>query len=210
MPRTFQDVIDTEEALRELMGTPSELALRKQISKLDHHVQKLIRHSPFLLIGSAGADGRCDVSPRGDEPGFVHVLDEQTLLIPDRPGNRRADTLINVLQNPHVGLLFVIPNMEETVRINGRATIIRDADLLALMPARGKVPELAIAVDVEEVFLQCAKALKRSNLWKPEHWPERSSLPSLAEMLIDQAKPAGVTVPEMECALEEAYRTKLY
>jgi PPOX class probable FMN-dependent enzyme len=206
----FADVITNEDELRGVIGVPSELSLRKEINRLDHHCQFLISRAPFLLISSSGRDGRGDISPRGDAPGFVRVLDETTLLIPDRSGNRRADTLINVLENPYVGLLFLIPTMEETLRVNGRAMIVRDADLLATMAFRGKTPQLGIAVEVELAFLQCAKALKRSHLWEPSTWPQRSELPTLARMLIDQAKPAGVTVNELECALEEAYRTKLY
>jgi PPOX class probable FMN-dependent enzyme len=206
----FADVITSEDELRAMIGVPSELSLRKEITRLDHHCRLLISRAPFLLVSSSGRDGRCDVSPRGDAPGFVRVLNETMLLIPDRSGNRRADTLINVLENPYVGLLFLIPTMEETLRVNGRATLVRDADLMATMVFRGKTPELAIAVEVELAFLQCAKALKRSHLWEPSTWLERSELPTLAQMLIDQAKPDGVTVDEMACALDEAYRTKLY
>ena len=203
-------MITNIDELRAVIGVPSELSLRKEITWLDHHCRLLISRAPFLLISSSSSDGRCDVSPRGDAPGFVMVLDDKTLLIPDRSGNRRADTLMNVLENPHLGLLFLIPTMEETLRINGRATIVRDPELMTMMEFRGKTPLLALAVEVDEVFLQCAKALKRSNLWKSESWPQRSELPTLAQMLIDQAKPDNMTVDEMECALEEAYRTKLH
>jgi PPOX class probable FMN-dependent enzyme len=206
----FADVVTSEEELRTLIGVPSELSVRKELTRLDHHCRRLIAHAPFLLIGSSSRDGRCDVSPRGDAAGFVTVLDETTLLIPDRSGNRRADTLLNVLENPHVGLLFVIPGMEETLRVNGRATIVRDPELMASMVVRGKTPLLALAVEIDVVFLQCAKALKRSHLWEPEAWPPRAELPTLAQMLVDQAKPDGVTVDDMACALDEAYRTKLY
>lgn len=210
MSQSFSDVITNKDDLRALIGFPSELSLRKEITWLDNHCQLLISQSPFLLISSSGSDGRCDVSPRGDAPGFVVVLDEKTLLIPDRTGNKRADTLLNVLENPHLGLLFMIPTMEETLRVNGRAKIVRDADLMAKMEFRGKTPQLALGVEVDEVFLQCAKALKRSHLWEPGHWPRRSELPTLAQMLMDQAKPEGLTVDALDCALEEAYRTKLY
>jgi PPOX class probable FMN-dependent enzyme len=207
---SFADVITSEDELRTVIGVPSDLSLRKEITRLDHHCQLLISRAPFLLIGSSDRDGNCDVSPRGDAPGFVRVLDETMLLIPERSGNRRADTLINVLENPYVGLLFLVPTMEETLRVNGRAKLVRDPDLMATMVFRGKTPHLAIAVEVELAFLQCAKALKRSHLWQPETWPQRSALPTMAQMLVDHVKPEGVSVHEMECTLEEAYRTKLY
>ena len=158
----FADVVATEEELRALLGQPSELVIKKQLPALDHTLPRLHRASPFVLLGTADADGHCDVSPRGDAPGFVLVLDERTLVIPDRPGNRRIDSLRNIVQNGAVGLLFMIPGVEETLRVNGRACIVRDADLLARLEARGKVPTLAIVVEVEEAFLHCAKALKRS------------------------------------------------
>jgi PPOX class probable FMN-dependent enzyme len=150
------------------------------------------------------------VSPRGDGPGFVHVLGDKTLLIPERPGNRRADTLTNIIENPRVGLLFLIPNVEETLRINGRACLIRDPDLLAQMAFKGKVPVLAIAVDAEEVFFHCAKAFRRSHLWQPEHWPDRSELPTLGQILVDQTRLEDTTAEVLDCSIEEAYQTRLY
>jgi PPOX class probable FMN-dependent enzyme len=150
------------------------------------------------------------VSPRGDGPGFVHVLDEQTLLIPDRPGNKRFDSLRNIIEHGAVGLLFMIPQIGETLRVNGRAQIVRDADLLARLEAQGKIPALAIAVDVEEAFIQCAKALKRSHLWEPESWQDPSLLTSRAKMFIDHASMTGVTVEEMEASLAESYAKRLY
>ena len=172
----FSTVITTEAELRALMGEPSELSLRKQQSALDVHCRAFIGLAPFLLVGTVGIDGLCDVSPRGDAPGFVQVLDEQTLVIPERPGNRRIDTLRNIIQTGSVGLLFMVPGMEETLRVNGRAQLVRDADLLERMAVQGKPPLLAIGVTVEECFLQCAKALKRSHLWQPEAWPACNAL----------------------------------
>jgi uncharacterized protein len=130
-------------------------------------------------------------------------------LIPDRPGNRRADTLTNILANPHVGLLFLIPNVEETLRVNGRAWIVRDADLRERLAFQGKVPLLALAVEVEEVYFHCAKAFRRSRLWQPEHWPDRSALPTLGRILVDQVK-LEQTPESLDCTLEEIYQTTLY
>ena len=206
----FRDVLRSESEVREVVGYPSELAARKQLAALDEHCRAFIARSPFLLLGSASAAGRCDVSPRGDVPGFVLVLDEKHLAIPDRPGNRRIDSLRNLLENPQVGLLFVIPGVEETLRVNGRACIVRDPEILARMEVMGKQPHLAIGVEVEESFLHCAKAFKRSHLWETDRWPDRSSLPSMARMLLDQTRPAGKTVEDMERALNESYTKRLY
>ena len=208
--QTFTNKITSEAELRTLMGEPSELVIRKQLPALDAHCQAFIALSPFLLIGTVGTDGLGDVSPRGDPPGFVHVVDEQTLLIPDRPGNRRIDSLRNILQTGAIGLLFMVPNVEETLRVNGRACLIQDEAWLARLALQGKRPQLAIAVTVEECFLQCAKALKRSHLWQPEHWPARDALPSLAQILIDQVKPANTTVEQMEAYIKESYTKRLY
>ena len=206
----FQHVVTSEAELREVVGVPSDLVLRKQLPALDAHCRAFIARSPFVLVGTAGASGGCDVSPRGDGPGFALVLDERTLLIPDRPGNRRVDGFRNVLENPHVGLLFVIPGMEETLRVNGRARIVRDPDLMERMAVMGKVPTLALAVEVEEAFLHCAKAFKRSRLWQAESWPDRAALPSLGRMLLDQAKPTDATAEQLDAAIEESYANRLY
>lgn len=207
---SFTDLVTSEAELRALLGQPSDTVIRKQLPALDVHCRAFIALSPFLLIGTANANGDCDVSPRGDAPGFVLTLDDHTLVIPDRPGNRRIDSLRNIVTCGTIGLLFMIPGVEETLRINGQACIVRDADILARLEARGKVPTLAIGVTVEEAFLQCAKALKRSRLWDSATWPERTALPTLAQILHDQVPMPGVTVEELEASLEESYRTRLY
>src|SRR5207248_6499030 len=181
----FRDVVTDEKDLRALLGTPSEVALKKQIAALDGHCRALIAHAPFMLLATAGADGRCDVSPKGDPPGFARVLDDTHLVIPDRPGNKRLDGMRNILENPHVGLIFLVPARGETLRVNGRAAITRDPELLARMEVGGKRPLLAIGVEVEEVFLHCAKAFKRSRLWEPERWPDLAALASSARMFRD-------------------------
>jgi PPOX class probable FMN-dependent enzyme len=206
----FEQVVGSEAELRAIVGEPSERAVKKQIERLDEHCRAIIAASPFMLLGTSSASGWCDVSPKGDAPGFVAVLDERTLAIPDRPGNKRVDSLKNIIENPRVGLLFIVPGKGETLRVNGRATIVRDPALLARLAFEGKEPLLAVVVEVEEAFAHCSKAFIRSHLWQPEHWPDQSELPSIARMMMDHAKPTGVTLEELEEGVAEAYRTKLY
>lgn len=207
---TFRQPVTSLDDVRDMIGEPSELVLRKELSRLDAHCRAFIARAPFLLLGTAGASGRCDVSPRGDAPGFVLVLDDNTIVIPDRPGNKRIDSFQNILENGHVGLLFIVPGVEETLRLNGRAMLVRDPDILERLSAQSKTPTIAIAVEVEEVFLHCAKAFRRSKLWNTEAWPERSALPTLGKMLTDQLHLDASTVAELDCAIEEAYVKKLY
>ena len=207
---TFRQTISNEEELRQVLGHPNELSLGKEIHALDEHCRNFIARSPFLLIGTANADGKGDVSPKGDPAGFVQVLDDHTLVIPDRPGNRRFDSLVNLLENPQVGLLFLVPGVEETLRINGTATIVRDEELLGRMTVQGKQPLLAIVVEVREAFLHCAKAFKRSKLWDQESLITRSELPSLARMIVDQTNNAVCSLEELEEHIEEANRTTMY
>jgi PPOX class probable FMN-dependent enzyme len=164
-PPEFKEIVGSLEELRALMGEPSEVALRKDIGRLDEHCRAFIARAPFVLIATADAAGRCDVSPKGDAPGFALVVDDRHLLIPDRPGNKRFDGMRNLLENPGIGLLFLVPGSEETLRVNGRARIVRDPEWRARLAAQGKTPQLAIAVEVHEAFLHCAKCVKRSGLW---------------------------------------------
>ena len=206
----FKDGVKDMAELRALVGEPSELARKKQIDHLDRHCREYIAHAPFLLLATSDATGRCDVSPKGDAPGFVHVIDDRHLVIPDRPGNKRFDGISNILENPHVGLIFLVPRYEETLRVNGRATVTRDPELLARMDVGGRRPLLAIGVEVEEVFMHCAKAFKRSGLWQPERWPDISSMAPAACVLFDMAKPTDKTVADIEKGLDFAYAKTLY
>jgi PPOX class probable FMN-dependent enzyme len=206
----FHDVVSSEDELCRLVGRPSELALRKEIAELDHHCRAFIAQSPFLLLATADAAGRCDVSPKGDAPGFALVLGARHLAIPDRPGNRRLDGMRNLLENPHVGLIFLVPGQEETLRVNGRAWIVRDGTLLDRMRVAGKRPQLAIGVEVEACFFHCAKAFKRSGLWHPGTWPDPSGLAPAAQVLFDQAQPPGATVEDVAERLRESYTRRLY
>jgi len=206
---TFSEIVTSEDELRAVLGYPAARAVNKEIARLDVHCCAIISRSPFVLISSSNAEGRLDVSPKGDPPGFVQVLDEETLAIPDRPGNRRADTFRNVLQNPRVGLLFLIPGRQETLRVNGRAAIVRDLPLRERMAVNGKVPELALVVSVEEVFVHCAKCILRSRLWDRVASPDVAGLPSHARCLVDHAKLAE-SVEEIQASVEQGYKTKLY
>ncbi len=180
--RLTEATIDDEGALRALIGEPSPIVLAKSSATLNRLTRRFIEASPFLCLATADAEGTCDVSPRGDPRGFVRILDDATLLVPERPGNRLADSLRNILQNPHVGLIFVIPGIGDTFRVNGRATLTTDAELLAPCAVAGRVPKLGILVDIESAYPQCSKALLRSNLWDPERFVDRSTLPTSGEL----------------------------
>ncbi len=207
---TAHGVISTIEELRAILGVPSEGAVAKELKWLDRYARYFVEHSPFVLLSSANRAGQCDVSPKGDQPGFVKVLDEKTLLIPDRPGNRRADTFENVLENPQVGTIFLIPEVEETLRVNGRATITADQTLLEQCEVSGKTPKLGFLIEAEEVYFHCAKAFKRSNLWNPDAWQGRGELPSLGVIMAEQLKIVEMSGDELNCELEEAYVKNLY
>ena len=176
-------VLRTEDELRETIGAPSDVVVSKIADHLNPLTRQFIEASPFMCIATSAPDGRCDVSPRGDPAGFVRILDERRLLIPDRPGNRIADTLRNIMANPHVGLLFLIPGVGDSFRVNGRASVVDDQELLAASEVDGKVPKLGILVEIEEAYTQCSKALIRSDLWNPEHHIDRSDLPSSGAIL---------------------------
>jgi hypothetical protein len=192
--------ITSEQELRDLYGHPGERAVAKERPVLNADCRAFIAHAPFLVMGTAGADGRCDVSPKGDAPGFVHVIDERHLAIPDRLGNNRLDGLRNILENDHVGLIFFIPGREDTLRVNGRARIARDEALLDRLAVNGKRPVTALVVEVEQAFMHCARAFKRAGLWEPARWPEAAGVRSMQRMIWDllPVKPAGQTVEEYE------------
>ncbi|HET9111498.1 MAG TPA: pyridoxamine 5'-phosphate oxidase family protein [Ktedonobacterales bacterium] len=209
-PLTLDQPLTRVEDLRALIGTPGAPALNKQIDHLDEHCRRFIALSPLLFIASTSEAGLCDVSPKGDAPGFVRVLDERRLAIPDRPGNRRADTLINILERPQVALLFVIPGMRETLRINGAAALYTDPTLLDTLTAQGKPPQLAIIVEAREVFLHCGRALIRSKLWETVSWPQPETLPSAPHIFTDHIALPGVTCEVAEESLEASYTTELY
>jgi uncharacterized protein len=176
-------MIGAEDALRSLLGDPTALVQSKISDRLNDLTRQFIERSPFLCLATSAADGSCDVSPKGDPAGFVKILDERTLLLPDRPGNRLADSLRNVLENPHIALLFVVPGVTDTFRVNGRAEIVTDTELLELCAVEGKVPKLAMRIEIEQAYTHCSKAFLRSNLWDPERFVDRSELPTPGELL---------------------------
>jgi uncharacterized protein len=196
--------------LRPLYSNPSTLARAKQLALIDTHCRNFIARSPLVMVGSVHPERGMDVSPRGDAPGFVRVLDEHHLAIPDRPGNNRLDTLENLLEKPAIGLFFVIPGIDETLRVNGTARLTRTQWLLDSMAVAGKIPKLAIVVTVTEAFLHCAKALKRAHLWDDDYRLERKELPTLGRMIIEQTYAPGLTAEEADARIEADYRTNLY
>jgi len=207
---TFKDVVTDESQLRDIFGWPTERARNKQINRLDQHCRAIIAKSPFLLLGTSNGSGRCDVSPKGDYPGFVRVLDDSTLAIPDLPGNNRLDTLTNMLANPQVGLIFLIPGMNEALRINGVVRLVKDSELLESLAFQDKLPKLAIVVDVQEAFIHCSKALVRSKLWSGENKIERSELPSMAEILRDHAELTDCDLTQLQAELDHRAITTLH
>ncbi len=202
-------VVASEQELRDLYGQPGARAVAKERPVLNADCRAFIAHSPFLVMGTAAADGRCDVSPKGDAPGFVQVLDDHHLAIPDRLGNNRLDGMRNVVENGHVGLIFLIPGREDTLRVNGRARIVRDEALLERLAVNGKQPVTALVVEVEQAFMHCARAFKRAGLWEPARWPDTGEVRSMQRMIWDllPEKPAGKTVEQYERESQENLKT---
>jgi PPOX class probable FMN-dependent enzyme len=202
------DGISDHDTLRAYYGAISLLAERKVIHRLDPHARAFIALSPFLVLATVDDHGRADASPRGDAPSFVQVLDDTTLLLPDRPGNNRVDSYGNVLANPGVGLIFLVPGIDETLRVNGTARVVTDTALLAPAEAQGKLPKAGLLIDVQEVFFHCGKALKRAKLWDAERHVVRSSFPSLGRIIADQT--GACDAAEADVRIEEGYRTRMY
>lgn len=201
--------VENMDELREVYAPPADRAGLKVLDHLDVHCRDFIALSPFYVIASARADGRADASPRGDPTGSAaYILDDRTLLLPDRPGNRQVDTLMNLVERPYVGLVFFVPGLTETLRINGRAEISTDRELLEPLAVGGKLPISVLKVTVEEAFLHCAKALIRARLWESDAQVERSRFPSYGEVLADQI--AGADAAEIDAGEEESARTELY
>lgn len=201
--------IATETALREIIGDAHPITVDKEMDRLDKHARHFITLSPFLCLGTTNGDGQADVSPRGDPAGFVKVVDDRTLLIPERPGNRRADSMLNVMTEPVVGLIFFVPGIEETLRISGRATVLDDADQLADLAVNGKAPKLGVRVEVERVFFHCAKALKRSRLWDPDSRVARDAFPTPGQVIRDQRRPND-SAEKLDALVIEDQENNLY
>jgi PPOX class probable FMN-dependent enzyme len=202
-------IIEDISEIREIYGHPMERTVKKQLPRLEKHSRAFIAMSPFLVMATCDAEGRCDASPKGDAPGFVTVLDDETLLIPDRLGNNRVDSIGNILQHPRVGLIFLVPGLRETLRVNGRAQITTDPELLAPTAFNEKTPRSGILVTADEVYFHCGKAMICSDLWNPEKHVARDAFPSLGIVIAEQIGQL-VEPKEAERSTEESYRTRLY
>ena len=205
----FSDVVTSEPEVRAVAGEVQQRALDKVVRVIDGHSRRFIAAAPFAFIASTCPDGTVDVSPKGDPPGFVRVLDERTLAIPDRLGNRRFDTFRNILLNPGVGVIFLIPGITYTLRVSGTAIIVRDEALRAELAVNGRAPQHVIVVAVARVLSHCPKCMIRSGLWKPEAWPDTSDVPSFAETLIAHAK-VGESIEKVQAAIDTGNRDRLY
>jgi uncharacterized protein len=207
-PDAPNPVTDPAEIAR-VGGEVMPAAVAKVFSRLDRHARHFIELSPFLCMGTANAGGGMDVSPRGDGPGFVRVLDDRRLLIPERPGNRRHDSMINLTDGGGIGLLFFVPGINETLRVNGRAVVTRNADLLAASTWKGHTPVLGIVVEIDEVFFHCAKALLRARLWQPDAQGGREAFPRMGEVIRDQMALQDDPT-QIEAAVQDSYKRELY
>ena len=206
--RVLANRVDSIEELRAIVGDPTEAVRTKHTAWLTPLIREYLRASAFFLLGTSDADGNCDVTPRGDSTSVIRILDDRTLVIPDRPGNRRVDSFRNILANPHVGLLFLIPGIEEALRINGRATITRDPEILAEMSIQGRPAVLGIVVEIDLVFVHCARAMLRARLWDPKTWPDDDAIPTLAAMWNEQK---DLPAPDESAGKRrEGYRAELY
>lgn len=204
----FSEILSTVDQVEAVLGKPSRPVIAKVVSELDGICRDFIERSPFVIVASSDSAGRVAVSPKGDPPGFVKVLDDKTLAIPERPGNRRADTFRNVLENPKIGLIFLVPGKGETLRVSGTARIVRDAWLRESMAEAGRVPDLALVVEVEEAFVHCTKSAVRSKIWKPETW-NPDGLASIGEAMVAHGQ-LHVSVARMVAIAEHDERTRLY
>lgn len=206
-------MIKTEQDLRAILGSAEGLAVQKARPSLDKYSRQFIAMSPFLVLSTSNAQGKADVTPRGDPPGFVHIVDDNTLLIPDRPGNNRLDTMVNIIENPNVACLFFIPGFEDTLRIAGRARITNDPELLRYCVVSGKQPKVGVLLSVDEAFLHCAKALKRSKLWENDYRQDRAQMPTIARIILEQVSEKPVDeglAQEKDKSVEENYRNEMY
>lgn len=200
--------VTSEAELREMLGEPGPRAATKERTRLHQRDREWLAASPFCLIATSAPDGSCDVSPKGDPPGFAHVVDDATIAIPDRPGNRRVDGFRNILANPHVGLLFVVPGRGETLRINGSARLVREAPFFDHMTVKGHRPTLALVVGIEQIFFHCAKSFLRSSLWQPETWNPDAVAPHA--QIVKSVQHTQETLDELERYYGPEYATRLY
>ena len=206
------EIIKTKEELRKLYKPAMGLGLKKQMNKLDKHSIQFLNLSPFLILSSSNSYGHMDCSPRGDYPGFVGVLDDYTILIPDRPGNNRLDTLSNIIEEPNVGVLLLVPGFDECLRINGSAIITTNTELLQRFEYRGRLPKSVIVISIKELYFHCAKAITRANLWNDEFNVDRNIMPSFGRILMNQidSSTTDEEIKEVENIIENRVKTTLY
>ena len=209
MSDRFEEIVTTRERLREIITDPAPAIAVKVIDHIDDICRRFIAASPFVVIATRGGDGLIDISPKGDPAGFVTVLDEKTLAIPDRLGNKRVDSFENLLVNPQIGMIFLIPGYGYTLRVSGTGSIVRDGALQNQLAVSGKSPNLVLVVTVEEAFMHCAKSMARSRIWRPEAWPNTDDVPSLAEAMVSHGK-LSRTVPELQSIIETDHVTQMY
>ncbi len=205
----YSEIVTSVEEIRATIAEPTQASVDKVIDRLDDYCRAIIAKSPFIMIASANPDGQPDISPKGDPLGFVRVLDEKHLAIPERPGNRRLDTFINLLDNPNVAIIFMIPGKGETLRVKGEARIVRDEALRETMAVKERIPEFAVVVHVEQAMMHCPKSIVRSKLWEPDAWPDHSDTPSIAETSVAHAN-LDMTPEEYRASMVAAGRAKLY
>lgn len=204
-----EETITSAAELRDLIAPPNARTADKVIDHIDDLARRFIAASPFLVLASRRPDGHLDLSPRGDPPGFARVLDQKTLVLPDRTGNRRMDTFENILRDPVVGLYFLIPGHKDTLRVSGRAALVRDTKLAAQFSERGSTPEILLLIHVERVLSHCPKCMLRSGLWDPDRWPDASDVPSLAEMMVQHSQ-LSMSVPDMQAIIDRDATTRVY
>ena len=205
----FHDIVTSSDGVKTVIGEPMSQVVAKVTDHLDDLCRSFISKSPFCLIASSNPDGQIDVSPKGDPVGFVQVLDDNHLAIPDRPGNRRVDTFHNLTRDPRLGIIFIIPGKNETLRVSGEARIVRDEELRQTMAVNGKMPDLALVVYVERVFMHCSKCMVRSKIWQPEAWPDSSDTPTISEAMIKHGN-LKITPEELRAEAERTDTLKLY
>jgi uncharacterized protein len=209
MPVTFAEEINSRERLRELIKPPSRKVSHKAIDHIDELCARFIAASPFVVLATRGGDRRLDLSPKGDPPGFVAVVDRKTLLLPDRLGNNRADSFENLLVHPEVALLFLIPGLGHTLRVSGTAKIVVDPHFQRQLAVNGREPQLLVAVAVDEAFMHCQKCMIRSNLWQPQAWPDVQNVPTLAEAMVSHGKLSD-SISEIQTIIESDRENRLY
>ena len=196
--------------LRAIYENPDDMSVKKSLTKLDKHFKHFINLSPFLVLSTVRVDGRCDASPRGDAPGFVRILDDNNLFLPDRPGNNRLDSLTNIIKNPGIGLLFMIPGLDMTLRANGKAHIVSDITLLKPSIVHGKIPRSGMQIIINECYIHCGKSLRRSKIWNNETHIKKGDYPSIGKILVDQQAAPGKSVEELDKFAIEEYKKTLY